>query len=200
MFERSRGPKTRKKRKRPPAPIGESDLREQALDYLDRGDSSSGRVKKVLLRRVKKYVAFHGGDWTEHLRVVEAVVARLVAADLINDPRFARRLAEQLKNRGDARVIVERKLARRDLSHPVIREATAAVFTSARDELTAACAYLRRRRLGPCRRDGEKNDEDPKRRQRDYAAMIRAGFGFDVTRQILECRSLEELELLEEEA
>jgi regulatory protein len=57
-------------------------------------------------------------------------------------------------------------------------------------ELVAAYNYARRRRLGPYRAQ-EARDE---RRERDLAALARAGFGFDTARRVVDATSVEDLE------
>jgi regulatory protein len=50
-------------------------------------------------------------------------------------------------------------------------------------ELEAAATYARRRRLGPHRRDPEARAE---RRERDLAALARAGFSYAIAQQIID--------------
>ena len=56
-------------------------------------------------------------------------------------------------------------------------------------ELHAACAYARRRRLGPWH-----VSEREARRERDLAALARQGYSVDTARQVIDAPSVEELE------
>ena len=49
----------------------------------------------------------------------------------------------------------------------------------------AAARYARRRRLGPFRAAPEREE----RRQRDLAALARAGFAYDVARRVIEAET-----------
>ncbi len=59
-------------------------------------------------------------------------------------------------------------------------------------DLAAAAALARRRRLGPYRRE----DERQERRDRDLAALVRAGFSYDITRRIIEAETVDVLEAM----
>lgn len=59
-------------------------------------------------------------------------------------------------------------------------------------ELAAACALVRRRRLGPYRPAGTRAAH----RQKDLAALARAGFSLDMARKVLAAGNPEALERL----
>ena len=56
-------------------------------------------------------------------------------------------------------------------------------------EFTAACRHAQRRRLGPWRRD-----DRAARRDRDLAAMARAGFGYRMASRVVDAPDIETLE------
>jgi len=58
------------------------------------------------------------------------------------------------------------------------------------DDLAAAIAFARRRRIGPFRLDAARDAS----RERDLAALGRAGFGYELARRVIEAESVEELE------
>ena len=62
--------------------------------------------------------------------------------------------------------------------------------------LQAAVAYVRRRRFGPWRLDPGKRSE---RREKDLAAMVRAGHRYGVAKKVLGLETLEDFLTLEEE-
>jgi regulatory protein len=59
-------------------------------------------------------------------------------------------------------------------------------------ELAAACALVRRRRLGPYRAPGKRVDC----RQKDLASLARAGFSLALARRVLKAPDIEALEQL----
>ncbi len=74
------------------------------------------------------------------------------------------------------------KKSKRGALQEVIRESLRNE-DSADAEFQAALAYAKRRRLGPYRIPP---DDNHPRRQKDLASMGRAGFAFDIARQILD--------------
>ena len=57
-------------------------------------------------------------------------------------------------------------------------------------ELVAAYNYARRRRLGPYRAEDSRDEY----RERELAALARAGFGFDTARRVIDAPTVEDLE------
>ena len=57
-------------------------------------------------------------------------------------------------------------------------------------DLAAAIAYARRRRIGPYRTRGDREE----RRERDLAALARQGFGYDIARRVIDAHDPEDLE------
>lgn len=171
--------------RRPVAPPTEASLERAALRYLERYSASSELVRKVLERRVAR-AGGHGGaleDPAEAAAMIATVMAKLAAAGLLDDARFAESRGNALLRRGSPLRGVRLHLAARGVEAEVIETALAelaglAGTTPEELDRAAALAYARRRRLGPFR--------DPAARaafrQRDLAAMARAGFRLALAR------------------
>ena len=73
-----------------------------------------------------------------------------------------------------------------------ITEAALASLTrqSGDPELAAALNLARRRRLGPYKAPGDREDQ----RQKDLAVLARGGFGYQIARRVIEAGSVAELE------
>jgi regulatory protein len=176
----------------PPA-IGDAVLEKSALFYLERYSSSSAQLRRVLLRRVKR-AEMLGTDKPEAeaaRRHIETLVARFLASGLLDDRRFAEAKAASLQRRGTSR----RRIRERLVSKGVERELVDAALETIDDpsgELAAACALARRRRLGPYRPAATRGAH----RQKDLAALARAGFSLDLSRTVLAARDPEALERL----
>ena len=72
------------------------------------------------------------------------------------------------------------------------RQRSAALDEAGGSELAAACALVRRRRLGPYRAEGARAEW----RQKDLATLARAGFGLDLARRVLAAATAEALEAM----
>ncbi len=167
----------------PPA-IDESALERSALSYLERFAASSGQLRRVLLRRIKR-AEMLGIDRAEADAArphIETLIARLLASGILDDRRFAEAQAQSLRRRGNSGRGIRQRLAAKGLERGFVEEALGAIDTDGdTSELTAACVLARRRRLF---------------RQKDLAALARAGFSLDVARRVLAARDPDALDRL----
>lgn len=180
--------------RRPPPNVTAASLDASARDYLTRWFTSRAHLRRLLARRVDRAVAAHGGDRAALLAAVDATLDRLVAEGALNDAMYARDKARALVRRGVSEVGVRQRLAARglagraDVALGEVREAAREAGTDA--ATSAACAYVRRRRLGPYRDPSVREAH----RERDLAALGRAGFGYAVARAVLALEDPAEVE------
>ncbi len=167
-------------------------LERSALHYLQRFASSSANLRRVLLRKVQVSAAFHEEDPAEGTAQVEALIARYLAAGLLDDEGFAAAKATSLHRRGVSRVGIRGRLAQKGLNGEQVAKALDDLGEEpGGSELAAACALARRRRLGPYRiKDREDN------RRKDMGTFARAGFGSQVAHRVLDAEDPEALEAL----
>src|SRR6266404_9081867 len=84
--------------RRPPG-ITDSVLEKSALYYLERYAASSGQLRRVLLRRIKR-AQMLGAESTQLEAArghVEVLVARFLASGILDDRRFAESQAQSLQ-------------------------------------------------------------------------------------------------------
>jgi regulatory protein len=176
-----------------PRPITAKSLQWQSKKYLERYLATSAQLRRVLQRRVyRRLQAFPNEDRAAFNELVEAEVQRCVELGYLNDEKVAELWVEQLLSRGDSRLSILRKLCNKGLSKSLVNDTLAQHDDSndGQQELLCAIAYARRRGLGPFRREPSvRNDK----RQKDLAAMIRAGHGYDYSRQIINTDNITEL-------
>jgi regulatory protein len=165
-------------------PLTREELDAVALRYLNRFDSSAKNLTRILSGYVKKVARERGAEAAlEGGELVQALVSRYVESGLVNDARFADAMAAGLRRRGSSRRAIAMKLGMRGVSAEVAAQALCEVDRESGGdaELEAARAFVRRRRLGKFRPEAERAG----RRNKDLAALARAGFGFDVARAAL---------------
>jgi regulatory protein len=159
-------------------------LEKWALAHLERYASSAGNLRQVLLRRVRRRV---GGE-DEAARaagdLIDALIARYRATGLLDDAAYAARRARS----GLARGRSLRRIAAGLAAKGVDREDAAAAVAGLRDgvtdpDLAAACAFARRRHLGPFRAVAPGAAD----RKRELAAFARAGFERRAAEAVLAC-------------
>ncbi|MGH6975906.1 MAG: regulatory protein RecX [Stellaceae bacterium] len=172
-----------RKARKLPRRITAERLENIALHYLGRYASSSGNLRRVLMRRVQRAAAAHGDDTANGAHLVDALIARFQRSGLIDDRVYATQKAASLQRRGASRFGIRGKLRQKGVETDLIEDAMATLDEdgSGAGELAAACALIRRRRLGPYRAAGQR----AAMRQKDLATLARAGFGLDVARRAL---------------
>lgn len=177
-----------------PRKVSAQSLENAALFYLARFSAPSAQLRRVLLRRVDKSVKAHGTDPAEGRRLVDELIERYRRSGLVDDAAYAAGKARSLRRRGISRVIIGRTLRAKGLS---AADSDAALKRLASDETGAgdgefatAARLAQRKRLGPFRAQSERAEL----RQRDMAALARAGFGYDVARRVVDAESANALE------
>lgn len=174
-------------RPRAAIPLTLETLREAGLRYLDRYDASLGKLRRVLTKRAQvlserletesRPEAEQVSEW------IETVLARYVEVGLVNDQRFAERMASSLRERGLGKRAIEARLRQRGISSEIALLAVSQADEGCEDpEYSAACRLVRRRKLGHLR-SVEQREE---RRNRDLAALARAGFSWETARRALQ--------------
>jgi regulatory protein len=166
-------------------------LENVALWYLQRFAASADSLRKVLMRRVEKSARAHDTDREEGAALVEDIIARYRQSGLLDDRQYAEGRALSLHRRGVSTQGIRARLAAKGVGMEDIDAALAMLRDEAEDpDLAAAIAYARRRRIGPWRMRGDREEL----RERDLAALARQGFGYDIARRVIEAPDVEELE------
>lgn len=180
-------PRNRARRKpRPPTPAR---LERWALFHLDRYSSTASNLRRVLMRRVEKHAEELGTDVEACRSDIDALVSRLVDQNYVDDRRFAEGVAKRLRARGASRLRIRATLRQKGVSAEVAEALLAETTDDA--ELIAAARYLRRRRFGPFRDDSEARAD---RRQRDLAALARAGFSYPIASRVIDAPDVDTID------
>jgi len=156
-------------------------LQRAALAYLERYASSAENLRRVLRRKVEKRCRLRGDDPAEFHEMIDEVVAKSLRSGLIDDTRYAEARVATLRRRGGSTRAIQAKLSAKGIDRSTI---AAALEGDDSDEENAAHALARRRKLGPFR-PGERAPY----RDKDLAALVRAGFRFDVARRVVDGES-----------
>jgi len=175
--------------RRPPPKVTARWMRSSATWYLERWPATSGRLRRVMMRKIDRSLAHHGGDRDEAAELLDALIEQLTEGGWLNDERFVKARVEELRRRGGSRRAIRAKLAQQSAPRELVDDALAELQEGS--ERTAAVAYARRRRLGPFRLDPEQRAE---RRDKDLAAMARAGFSWSEASTVIDSEDVESLE------
>jgi regulatory protein len=180
-----------------PAKITATSLNNIALHYLERFASSAANLRRVLMRRVKRSAAHHGSDPTEDAALVEALIQRFERSGLLDDQRYAAAKAASLRRRGGSRRAISCRLAQHGVAAELVAETLQALEAEpGGGDLAAACAFIRRRRLGAHRTATRVGGPEKEMTAKDMASLARAGFSFEIARRVLACADVEAVEAL----
>lgn len=179
------------RKKSAPRKVTAKSLENAAVYYLQRFASSSANLRRVLMRRVERSARFHGTDRDEGVGMVDGLIRRFTENGLLDDRAYAEMLAGSRHRHGASIRSIFAKLKQKGLDAELIRAALAALADETNEpELAAALTLARRRRLGPFR---PKSGRDALR-DKDLAALARAGFGYDTALKVIDAATAQELE------
>jgi regulatory protein len=167
--------------------IGSDFLERWALHYLGRYASSAENLRRVLTRRVRRRSpeAVPGAA-----PMIVALVARYRESGLLDDAAYAAARVQSLHRRGASIHAMRGRLAAKGVSAADVGDAVSGLRAVAPDpDLAAACAFARRRRLGPFRRAAAD-------RAHELGAFARAGFSRRVAEAVLACPDVAAVEAL----
>ena len=179
----------RKDRERsPPRPLDARRLDDMALAYVARFATSAGKLSNYLRRKLRER-----GWEGEGEADIAGVVARFVALGYIDDSVFARGKAQGLLRRGYGARRIDQALGAAGIAENLRED----VRGSEAERRRAALIMARKRRFGPF---GTGERLDPAIREKQVAAMLRAGHPLAHARAVVNALSQEALEEWTDEA
>jgi regulatory protein len=167
--------------RRLPPPLTPAKLEEIALAYVARFATSAAKVEQYLVRKLRE----RGWDGPSPADP-NAIVERFVELGYIDDEAWARAKGGSLLRRGYGARRVDQALGAAGIDEALRGEVGADEAALRR----AAIALARRRRLGPW--GGQPPDRAA--REKQIAAMLRAGHGFDAARAVIDAATVAEAE------
>lgn len=175
---------------RTPRKITAASLENAAHHYLERFGTSAENLRRVLMRRVERSARAHGTDPADGAALVDDLVVRFRRAGILDDRAYAEARTATLHRRGVPAYGIRLRLRAKGVADDDIDAALAGLTEAAGDaHLAAAVNLARRRRLGPYRDPATRAD----RRDKDLAALARAGFDLDTARRVIDAETPEDV-------
>ncbi len=162
-------------------------MRDLALAYVARFATSGGKLEAYLGRKLRER-GWEGEDEPE----IAALVTRFAELGYIDDASYARARSGELLRRGYGPRRVSQALGQAGIGE----ELRHAVRASDYEARAAALHFARKRRFGPF----ASGPAGRAVREKQLAAMIRAGHGFAVARSVIEAADEDEAEAWVSEA
>ena len=170
--------------RRAAAPLDETRLRELALRYVGKYQTTRSKLCTYLARKLGER------GWEGSVEPdLEAIADRFQELGYINDAAFALSRSRSLAGRGYGR----RRLAEQLRSAGVREEDSREAFDAAQvDAVSAALRFARKRRIGPFASDAH----DRQKSEKAVAAMVRAGHDPGLARTIVNLNPAEDADLV----
>lgn len=168
------------KRKRPTKKITPQRLKNIGLYYLKRFESSVENLRSVLQKRVNQYAKENPEfNKQEAYQWVENVLAEFEKLHYLDDERFTEIKVRHYLAVGKPARYIQNKLREKGIANAQIDEM---LDDFGYNPQKMALKLAKRKKIGPFR----PNEEARKlNRQKDMAALIRAGFDYDVVSEIM---------------
>jgi regulatory protein len=155
-------------------PIDASRLDELALSYVSKYATSRAKLKSYLGRKLREQGWAGDGD-----PPIDALADRMARLGYVDDRAYAMAKARSLSARGFGSGRVRQALAHAGIDEEDSGHAREFANSEAYE---SALRFARRKSLGPYAPDRP----DARGRERAIAAMIRAGHGFSIAREIID--------------
>lgn len=168
--------------RKPPRPLDAARLNEMALAYVARFATSAGKLSDYLRRKLRER-----GWEGEGEADIGAIVGRFVELGYVDDVGFARGKAQSLLRRGYGARRIDQVLGAAGIDESLRDESRGGEADARR----AALVMARKRRFGPF---GSGEGLDPSVREKQVAAMLRAGHPLAHAREVVNALSAEALE------
>jgi regulatory protein len=181
----------RRRQKRKLSPLDTTGLERLALGYVARFATSAAKFEAYLARKLRE----RGWDGDSKPDLA-ALVRHYVDLGYVDDAAFARARSGGLLRRGYGPRRVAQALGAAGIAEQVRAEVRAGEGAERRAALTMA----RKRGFGPFARQAESGRPDRAARDKQIAAMLRAGHPLDSARELVDAASVEAAEVWAAEA
>ncbi len=186
------------KKKKDPRKITQQYLHNAGLYYLERYSSSVENFRRVMGRKIEKSCTFHEDtNKSEHYESLEAVIESFKKYNYLNDTAYTKTKIRSMRRQGTSKNMIILKLSQKGLERGFIADLIKEhdkddndPFTAEQKdekysaELTAAIKTVRKKKLGVFRK--VKDDDDLYHlKQKDLAAMARAGYSYQTSQKAL---------------
>ena len=171
-----------KTNKRTPKIPTKTRLKNIALYYLERFETSKENLRSVLRRRIDKY-AFFDKDYNKEQAYTWAdeIVEECCNKNFVSDERFAEFKVNSYLRAGKPKRYIEQKLKQKGIDNKTIDK----IFDNTEyNEQDVALNFAKKKKIGRFREDLDKRKEFY---QKDLATLVRAGFSFDIAKDVLDC-------------
>ena len=161
--------------------ISKQRLKNIALYYLKRFESSTENLRQVLKRRTDDY-AYHDNEFNkqEAYTWIEDILSDFERLKYLDDTRYAQIKIKGYLNAGKPARYIKAKLQQKGIKANLIDNI---LDEEIYNPFEMALKFAKKKKIGPYRKDETCRKEN---KQKDMASLIRAGFDYDIVLNVLE--------------
>lgn len=168
-------------RRNPPPPLDAARFHDMALGYVARFSTSRAKLVTYLHRKLRER-GWEGEEFPD----IDDLADRMVEAGYVDDEAYAKAKAGGLLRRGYG----ARRIGQALHAAGIDEELRQNVAPGEAQRRNAALAMARKRRFGPFGSEPVPSDK----REKQIAALLRAGHGFDSARFLVDAANIEAAE------
>ena len=185
-------PRDSARKPRKTRPLDETSLRDLALAYVARFSTTGAKLEGYLARKLRERGAAEDADGRTVPLDVTGLVTWLIELGYVDDEAYARSKSRDLTARGYGARRVEQALWAAGVDEQVRSDHAPDEGESRR----AAALLAKKRRFGPYRTapEDETHEERHKRREKQVAAMLRAGHLYEHAGFIVDAATSDEID------
>jgi len=158
--------------------------------YLERFPATTAQFRSVMKRKITRSIHDHPSqDVVKCQQMLEKVIAKFTELGYLNDLAYGESLVTSLRERGHSYIKILAKLHNKGFDEELIAQILPAQEKD--DDLVSALIWIRKKRMGAF-----SPWEDETHRNKELAALSRAGFSFEHARAALALPVEEAEELL----
>ena len=163
--------------------ITQQRLKNIALYYLKRYETSVANLRQVLQKRVNDY-AYQNKEFDKHQAYawIEEIIADFCRFNYVNDERFAELKIKDYQAMGKSVRYIKNKLKEKGVDAEIVNNL---LEEQEYDELEAALKFAKKKRIGRFR----PTDKQGEYKQKDMAALARAGFSYDIVCEVCQAEA-----------
>lgn len=187
------GSGSERKRARKSRPLDETSLRDLALSYVARFATTGAKLEGYLARKLRERGIAEDAEGRVREIDVTGIVTRFIELGYIDDDAYARSKSRDLTARGYGARRVEQALWAAGVEEGVRADHTPGEADSRR----AAMLLAKKRRFGPYAPEADPEEAPEarhKRREKQVAAMLRAGHLYEHVAFVLEAATPDDLD------
>jgi len=148
-------------------------------------------LRRILLKRIKRSGQYHGTDVSAGQLWANEIIEKFLANKLLDDIRYAETKCLSVHRKGGSKQTIRKRLQEKGVATDIIEQTYTLLDQYSVDpELIAAAITARRRRLGPYRTRGHRNNF----REKDLASLARAGFDYTIASWVIDVETIDHLE------